>query len=95
MKHYLILKLQDASDTQAVAALAREVLGRLPGELAGVRSVLVSENCAARAENHDLMIEMDMADEGVLAAYLAHERHAEFVTYAGPRVTSKVTFDKK
>ena len=94
MKHYLILKFHDRDSTRRVAERALAVLGKLPEELEGVRSVLVYPNGVERAENHDLMIEMDFRDEDVVQAYLKHARHKEFIGFAGPLVVSKVTFDR-
>ena len=93
MKHYLILKLRESEAVPQVAAKARSVLGHLPEELDGVRSVLAVRNCVPREENHDLMIEMDFRDEEVLQEYLKHPRHKEFIAFAAPLVASKVTFD--
>ena len=95
MKHYLILKFHDRASASEVAERARAILGRLPEELAGARSVQVVLNGLNRAENHDLMIEMNFDDEGVVEKYLGHKRHAEFVAFAGPLVASKVTFDRR
>jgi predicted secreted protein len=94
MKHYLILKFRDRACVPQVAAKAGEVLGRLREELDGVREVRVHVNSVPRDENHDVMIVSDFDDESVLLAYLRHPRHAEFVSYAGPLVVSKITFDR-
>jgi hypothetical protein len=60
---------------------------------AAIQAYAVHENCIDRQGNYDVLIELWFEDAGVLGRYLESEGHRRFVTYAGPHVLGKVSFD--
>lgn len=95
MKHYVLLKLKADKFHEGIVSVSREILGKLVGEVSGLISVNVHTNCIDRADNYDLMIEMDLANEETLYTYLDHPYHQEFIDYMGHRIETKVSFDYK
>lgn len=60
------IKIEGDKFHEGIANVSGEILGKLVGEVSGIISVNVYTNCIDWADNYDLMIEIDLADEGLL-----------------------------
>ena len=95
MTHYLLLKLKRPEEISSFIESARPIMDDLVSAGIGVTHVAFEVNASTRAENMDLLIVMEMENQGVLEAYLPSELHQRFIRFAGPQVESKVTFDRQ
>ncbi|MBQ9828082.1 MAG: Dabb family protein [Lachnospiraceae bacterium] len=93
MLHYLLLKLKDDVDIDNFIKESRNRLERFLDSDILIDDVKIIRNAADRAENMDLLIILRMADAGVLPVYLESAEHKDFISFAGPMVASKITFD--
>jgi hypothetical protein len=91
MKHYIIAKFRDRSDT---GRLLPEITELFRGTLAldGVENVTVRRSNSTRENRYSIMIEMDLSPEG-LENFLASGIHARWKAVYGDRLESKAIFD--
>lgn len=91
MKHYIIVKFTEGTDTAALAGPVRELFAETLA-IPGIHGVQVHLSCTDRPNRYDLMIEMDM-DREALPAYDASEPHLRWKKEYGDRIASKAIFD--
>ncbi len=91
MKHYIIVKFKDRTDTQRllpeITDLFRQALS-----LEGVEDVNLFPSCSARENRYSLMIEMILSPEG-LDNWDASPIHKAWKSGYGDRLESKAIFD--
>ena len=91
MKHYILAKFKDKSDTERlypeIKALFEKTL-----EIEGVRAVAVHKSNSTRENRYSIMIEMTMSPEA-LPIYDACEPHKEWKSRYGDRLECKAIFD--
>lgn len=93
MKHYVVLRLKPDIDLHAFAEKAGELLQDFKGAGIGVNEIKVYKNLVDRPDNFDVMIEFDMDGKKTLFTFLEHPLHTRFVSFAGPKVETKISFD--
>ena len=93
MKHYIFLKLKDGVDVKEMCSRIEHLLLPLPEEIPGAGKVNAIANCVDRAENLDIMLEMPMESQSVLAAWMENPLHKALIAMAGPNAQAKLTFD--
>ena len=93
MTHYLLLKLKEPQTLSAFMQEARPRLERFLSSDVGITGVKLVPNAADREENMDLLIILEMREVSVLPRYLASGIHHDFISWAGPQVAQKITFD--
>ena len=91
MKHYIIAKFKDKTDTEKllpeITALFRKTL-----DLDGVENVTIHRSNSTRDNRYNIMIEMELTPDG-LEAFDASEVHKEWKATYGDRLESKAIFD--
>ena len=91
MKHYIIAKFKDKTDTEKllpeITALFQKTL-----DLDGVENVTIHKSNSTRDNRYSIMIEMELTTEG-LEAFDASEVHKEWKATYGDRLESKAIFD--
>ena len=93
MKHYIIAKLKEGYDREALAAPVREIFEQTL-EIPGVHAVRVKPCCIDRANRYDLMIEIDM-DREALEAYDQSAPHRKWKETYGEMLSAKTIFDSE
>ena len=91
MKHYIIVKFKDKSDTvkllpQIIRLFDKALL------IDGVTEVKVHPSNSDRENRYSVMIEMTMTKTGLLA-YDVSNMHKEWKSTYGERIESKAIFD--
>ena len=93
MKHYIIAKLNEGIDKQAliapVTAIFEETL-----QIPGIYGVKVKPCCIDRSNRYDIMIEITMEKEA-LDAYDASEPHHEWKKNYAALIEKKTIFDSE
>lgn len=93
MTHHLLLKLKNREERDSFIQESIPKLERfLPSDI-GISDVKIIPNAADREENMDVLILLEMEDADVLNRYLDSEIHRDFIRFAGPKVSEKITFD--
>ncbi len=91
MKHYIIAKFKDRSDTEKllpeITALFQKTM-----DLDGVEKVTIHKSNSTRDNRYSIMIEMELTPEG-LEAFDASEVHRQWKATYGDRLESKAIFD--
>ena len=93
LRHFVIFTFEEGFLQPEHIAEYKEVFSALVGEVPGVLSAEVHENCVDRPANMDLMVIMDLEDESVLGQYLNHPKHAAMGAKYNPHVTKRISFD--
>ena len=91
MKHYIIAKFKDRSDTQRLLPEITALFDRTL-ELPGVERVDIRVSNSTRENRYSLMIEMTLTPEG-LEQFDACEVHKTWKAVYGDRLESKAIFD--
>lgn len=91
MKHYIIVKFVEETDTAALLEPVRAIFEETL-DIPGVHGVVLKRSNSDRANRYDLMIEMDM-DKEALPAYDACEPHLRWKRDYGALVAKKAIFD--
>jgi len=91
MKHYIIVKFKDKSDTVKLLPEISRLFGKALA-IDGVTEVKVHPSCSDRENCYSIMIEMTMTPAGLLA-YDVSEMHKEWKLTYGDRIESKAIFD--
>lgn len=94
MKHYIIVRFNSTVDDRA--ALCGEI-GRFfsgAADIPGITGCGVFPNCVDRDNRHDLMIELEMAEDA-LPAWDASELHRRWKSEYGGYIAAKTIFDRK
>lgn len=91
MKHYIIVKLKDRSNTDMMAENAKEIFAETLA-IPGVHSVKVKRSCSDKANRYDLMILMDIEPQA-LPVYDACDAHQRWKKLCDPLQESKAIFD--
>ena len=93
MLHYLLLKMKEGVDIDAFVTEAYKRLERFCDSDILIDDVKIIRNAALRDDNMDLLIVLRMAGPEVLPGYLESCIHKDFISFAGPQVAQKITFD--
>ena len=93
MKHYIIAKLKEGIDREALVAPVKEIFEETL-QIPGIHGVSVKPCCIARPNRYDLMIEIEMGKEA-LAAYDASEPHKKWKETYGDMLAAKTIFDSE
>ena len=91
MKHHIIVKFMEGTDTAALLEPVRAIFARTL-EIPGVHGLELKPNCVDRPNRYDLMIVLDM-DREALPAYDASEPHRQWKEQYGPITAKKAIFD--
>ena len=91
MKHYIIAKFKDESDTERLLPEITELYNRTL-ELEGVEKVVIHKSNSSRKNRYSIMIEMTLTPEG-LERYDVSEPHKIWKATYGDRLESKAIFD--
>lgn len=91
MKHYIIVKFKDKSDTKNLLEEIRDLFSEAL-MIQGVRDVKIHPSNSTRDNRYSLMIEMTLTPEG-LEAYDRSEMHKRWKAEYGERIESKAIFD--
>lgn len=93
MKHYIIAKLKEGVDRDALIAPVQEIFD---GTLAipGVHGAVVKPCCIDRPNRYDIMIEIDM-DREALEAYDHSAPHKKWKEAYGDLLSAKTIFDSE
>lgn len=92
MKHYIIVKWNNTvSDKVSIAVKIRNLYAAAV-EIPGVEHVVIHENITQRDNRYDLMIIMDMENEG-LQNWDDSILHKQWKTEYGPLIDNKAIFD--
>ena len=91
MKHYIIVKFKEGTDTAALAEPVRRIFAETLA-IPGIHGAQVRVNCTDRPNRCDLMIEMDM-DREALPAYDVSEPHLRWKKEYGDLIAFKAIFD--
>ena len=92
MRHLILMKLREDAGTPQDFAREIEPLFRGALEIEGVNRVRVIPACRAAANRCDVLIEMELTQEG-LRRFDASEIHAEWKRRFGARLACKAIFD--
>jgi len=91
MKHYILVKLNDSSMRDEVAAKAKEIFEETLA-IPGVHSVKVKKSCSEIENRYDVMILMDIEPQ-VLPVYDKSDAHQRWKKFCDPLQQSKAIFD--
>ncbi len=94
MRHCIIVKWNGNVTKESVRAMYPDILSLFlkTKEIDGIRDVRLIENCIARDNRYDLMIELDM-DESALPAYDSCEWHIRWKEQYGSLIEKKIIID--
>ena len=91
MKHFIIAKFKDRSDTEKylpdIKSLFQKAL-----DLKGVESVVIHKSNSTRDNRYSIMIEMNLSHEG-LEEFDASQVHKDWKDIYGDKLESKAIFD--
>ena len=93
MKHYIIAKLKEGIDKNALVAPVTEIFEQTLS-IPGVHGVRVIPNCIDRPNRYDLMIEIEM-DPEALPAYDSSAPHKKWKETYGDMLAAKTIFDSE
>ena len=93
MKHYIIAKLKEGYDRDALIAPVTEIFEETLS-IPGVHAVKVKPCCIDRPNRYDIMIEIDM-DREALEAYDHCEPHKRWKDTYGCMLSAKTIFDSE
>jgi len=91
MKHHIIVKFTEGTDTAALLEPVRAIFEQTLS-IPGVHGVELKSSCVDRPNRFDLMIVLDM-DKEALPAYDASAPHAQWKQEYGPITAKKAIFD--
>ncbi len=91
MKHHIIVKFVEGTDTAALLEPVRAIFAQTLS-IPGVHGVELRPSCVDRPNRYDLMIVLDM-DQEALPAYDVSEPHAQWKREYGPITAKKAIFD--
>ena len=91
MKHYILAKFTEGTDTAALVEPVRKIFAETLS-IPGIHALAVKPSCSDRANRYDLMIVLDM-DPEALPAYDASEPHHRWKDQYGPITAKKAIFD--
>ncbi len=91
MKHYILAKFKDKSDTEKLFPEIKKLFERTL-TIDGVKDVVVHKSNSSRENRYSLMIEMTMTSEA-LPVYDLSVPHKEWKALYGDRLESKAIFD--
>lgn len=94
MKHCIIVKWNDKMTKESIRAMYPDILALFSEtkRIIGIHDVRLVENCIARDNRYDLMIQMDM-DESALTEYDTSEWHVKWKEYYGHLIEKKTIID--
>ena len=94
MKHLVFMKLIPGAFDDAAERDYRETFAALQSALPDdILAVSVRKNCVARAQNMDVLVEMTLAGEPSLQAYLNHPLHRAIGQRYSDKIVSVASFD--
>lgn len=94
MRHFVFLKFKDGYFDSAVFNYISETFNKLQSVIPQeIKACRVSKNCVDRAQNMELMIEMQLKDRGSLDKYLKHPLHMAIGERMNSHLASIFSFD--
>ena len=91
MKHYILAKFTEGTDTAALVEPVRKIFAETLS-IPGIHALAVKPSCSDRANRYDLMIEIGM-DAEALPVYDDCEPHHTWKDQYGSEIAHKVIFD--
>lgn len=93
MIHYLLLKFWPGIYDSRFREQAEAAYQDLARQVEGITSVRIMENSVSRDSNADLMVRLELRGPRILADYLEHPIHRQFVEEIESCVSQRLTFD--
>ncbi len=93
MKHYIIAKLNEGVERDALIAPVTEIFEETLS-IPGIHGVTVKPCCIDRPNRYDIMIEIDM-DREALEAYDRSAPHKKWKEVYGGMLSAKTIFDSE
>ncbi|MBP5404526.1 MAG: Dabb family protein [Clostridia bacterium] len=93
MKHYILAKFKDRSDTERLFPEIKALFERTL-ETEGVEKVEVYKTNSSRENRYSIMIEMTLTPQG-LEAYDVSAPHKEWKAKYGDKLECKAIFDRE
>ena len=91
MKHYILAKFTEGTDTAALVEPVRKIFAETLS-IPGIHALAVKPSCSDRPNRYDLMIVFDM-DKEALPAYAESEPHLRWKSEYADRIAKKAIFD--
>lgn len=93
MTHYILLKLADDADVDAVEARVRKTYAALDAALDCLHDPKVYRSCVDRGSNATLMAVIQLDDVSCLQTYLTHPLHVQMAENLSKSIVGKMSFD--
>ena len=93
--HYLLLKIKEEylSEKEELLGLAKELFGKIPDDLVGIKDLSVQANCIERDSNMDILVKFRFEDRKILDEYLKHPLHLKFIELTRMKTSKAITID--
>ena len=93
MTHYVLLKLSDQADKDAVWRRVCDTYAALDKELPFLHDPVVHRSCVERDTNADIMAVIKLDDPSQLQTYLTHPLHTQMAADLKEQIIGRTSFD--
>lgn len=93
MTHYVLLKLAEGADVDAVEKRVAETYCALEQALPYLNDPVVYRSCVTRESNADIMVSLQLDSPDQLQPYLTHPLHLQMAQDLKDMLAGKVSFD--